>query len=120
MDVTIMNPGVIAPSQMPRKTRHAKSPPKLVAAAWHRSATAQTKMLKLRRAQLRPKRAGTAGAPHPLADGEVLERKVLRPLEAEEEELIWNLTPIGRAAVEMAWLGCLAMTSFGPEVAPAK
>ena len=43
-----------------------------------------------------------------------------RSLEAEEEELIWNLTPIGRAAVEMAWLGCLAMTSFGPEVAPAK
>ena len=35
--------------------------------------------------------------------------------EAEEPEINWELTPIGRAAVEMAWLGCLAMTSFGPE-----
>ncbi|CCM01121.1 uncharacterized protein FIBRA_03169 [Fibroporia radiculosa] len=35
--------------------------------------------------------------------------------EAEEIELNWEMTPIGRAAVEMAWLGCLAMTSFGPE-----
>ncbi|OCH92297.1 hypothetical protein OBBRIDRAFT_751567 [Obba rivulosa] len=32
-----------------------------------------------------------------------------------EVETEWVLTPIGRAAVEMAWLGCLAMTSFGPE-----
>lgn len=35
--------------------------------------------------------------------------------EAEEEppaKMI--LTPIGRAAVEMIWLGCLAITSFGP------
>ncbi|KAH9935499.1 uncharacterized protein B0H18DRAFT_1174072 [Fomitopsis serialis] len=46
--------------------------------------------------------------------------RVMRPLEAEEEELIWSLTPIGRAAVEMAWLGCLAMSSFGPEPSPAK
>jgi len=46
--------------------------------------------------------------------------RAMRPLEAEEEELVWNLTPIGRAAVEMAWLGCLAMTSFGPESSPAK
>lgn len=29
----------------------------------------------------------------------------------EEEEVV--LTPIGRAAVEMAWLGCMAVTSFG-------
>ncbi|TFL03091.1 hypothetical protein BDV98DRAFT_415511 [Pterulicium gracile] len=29
----------------------------------------------------------------------------------EEDELL--LTPIGRAAAEMAWLGCLALTSFG-------
>lgn len=43
-----------------------------------------------------------------------------RSLEAEEEELIWNLTPIGRAAVEMAWLGCLAMTSFGTEAPHTK
>ena len=28
-----------------------------------------------------------------------------------DEDII--LTPIGRAAVEMAWLGCLAVTSFG-------
>lgn len=31
--------------------------------------------------------------------------------EADSES--WELTPIGRAAVEMAWLGCLAVTSFG-------
>lgn len=29
----------------------------------------------------------------------------------EQEEAV--LTPIGRAAVEMAWLGCMAITSFG-------
>ena len=29
----------------------------------------------------------------------------------EEEDVV--LTPIGRAAVEMAWLGCMAVTSFG-------
>ncbi|KZT72088.1 hypothetical protein DAEQUDRAFT_763212 [Daedalea quercina L-15889] len=46
--------------------------------------------------------------------------RVKRSLEAEEEELIWNLTPIGRAALEMAWLGCLAMTSFGPEATATK
>ena len=89
-----MNPGVIAPSQMPRNARHAKNSPKLRAAAWHSSATDQTKMLKLRRAQLRPKRAGTAGAPHPLADGEVLESQVLRPLEAEEEEVEDRAEPV--------------------------
>jgi len=41
-------------------------------------------------------------------------------IEAEEEEVNWKMTPIGRAAVEMAWLGCLAMTSFGPESFPSK
>ncbi|KAL6302113.1 hypothetical protein BKA93DRAFT_818692 [Sparassis latifolia] len=34
----------------------------------------------------------------------------------QEIEELWKLTPIGRAAVEMAWLGCLAMTSFGSEL----
>ena len=29
----------------------------------------------------------------------------------QEEEVV--LTPIGRAAIEMAWLGCMAVTSFG-------
>ncbi|EGO25484.1 hypothetical protein SERLADRAFT_387526 [Serpula lacrymans var. lacrymans S7.9] len=36
------------------------------------------------------------------------------PPENEEEESDVLLTPIGRAAVEMVWLGCLALTSFGP------
>ena len=31
----------------------------------------------------------------------------------EPEEQPFLLSPIGRAAVEMVWLGCLAMTSFG-------
>ncbi|PCH43639.1 hypothetical protein WOLCODRAFT_132871 [Wolfiporia cocos MD-104 SS10] len=41
-------------------------------------------------------------------------------IEAEAEELNWELTPIGRAAVETAWLGCLAMTSFGPDAPTSK
>ncbi|EED84521.1 predicted protein [Postia placenta Mad-698-R] len=40
---------------------------------------------------------------------------VSKSVEAEAEELNYEMTPIGRAAVEMAWLGCLAMTKFGPE-----
>lgn len=40
------------------------------------------------------------------------------PVSPEEElpvpEGKMMLTPIGRAAVEMIWLGCLAITSFGP------
>ena len=34
--------------------------------------------------------------------------------EDDEREAKTLLTPIGRAAVEMIWLGCLAITSFGP------
>lgn len=34
--------------------------------------------------------------------------------EENEPEVKSTLTPIGRAAVEMIWLGCLAITSFGP------
>ncbi|KAH7903479.1 hypothetical protein BJ138DRAFT_1020555 [Hygrophoropsis aurantiaca] len=34
--------------------------------------------------------------------------------EEQAGDIDWHLTPIGRAAVEMVWLGCLAMTSFGP------
>ncbi|KAL0956815.1 hypothetical protein HGRIS_002926 [Hohenbuehelia grisea] len=32
--------------------------------------------------------------------------------EAEEPDIV--LSPIGRAAVEMVWVGCMALTSFGP------
>lgn len=35
-------------------------------------------------------------------------------LEIPTSELRHLLTPVGRAAVEMVWLGCLAITSFGP------
>lgn len=42
-----MNPGVIAPSQAPKMKRTTNSPPKLVHAAWHKSAIAHTKTLKL-------------------------------------------------------------------------
>jgi hypothetical protein len=47
MDVTMRKPGVTAPSQIPKNTRHANSPPKLVAEAWQSKATDHTKMLKL-------------------------------------------------------------------------
>ena len=30
------------------------------------------------------------------------------------EEPVAELTPIGRAVLEMAWIGCIAVTSFGP------
>jgi hypothetical protein len=39
------------------------------------------------------------------------------PLEAgaeDEEEPVAELTPIGKAVLEMAWIGCIAVTSFGP------
>jgi hypothetical protein len=35
-------------------------------------------------------------------------------LEIPTSEMRHLLTPVGRAAVEMVWLGCLAITSFGP------
>ncbi|KAG2043312.1 hypothetical protein BDR03DRAFT_989646 [Suillus americanus] len=35
-------------------------------------------------------------------------------LEIPTSEMRYLLTPVGRAAVEMVWLGCLAITSFGP------
>ncbi|KAF9237581.1 hypothetical protein BU15DRAFT_88725 [Melanogaster broomeanus] len=48
-----------------------------------------------------------------LATSEVL--RVHNPeSELEEREYEVLLTTIGRAAVEMVWLGCLAITSFGP------
>ncbi|KAJ7282808.1 hypothetical protein C8J57DRAFT_52007 [Mycena rebaudengoi] len=31
-----------------------------------------------------------------------------------QEEPVAELTPIGRAVLEMAWIGCIAVTSFGP------
>ncbi|KAF7315838.1 hypothetical protein MIND_00100200 [Mycena indigotica] len=36
------------------------------------------------------------------------------PGSSEEEEPVAELTPIGRAVLEMAWIGCIAVTSFGP------
>jgi hypothetical protein len=31
-----------------------------------------------------------------------------------QEEPVAELTPIGKAVLEMAWIGCVAVTSFGP------
>jgi hypothetical protein len=44
---TIMNPGVIVPSHIPRMKRTANKPPKLLQAAWHNKAIPQTKILML-------------------------------------------------------------------------
>ncbi|KAJ7759346.1 hypothetical protein DFH07DRAFT_817293 [Mycena maculata] len=33
--------------------------------------------------------------------------------EEQEEELVAELTPIGKAVLEMAWIGCIAVSSFG-------
>ncbi|KAJ7741109.1 hypothetical protein B0H16DRAFT_50783 [Mycena metata] len=34
-----------------------------------------------------------------------------------QEEPVAELTPIGKAVLEMAWIGCIAVTSFGPAAA---
>ncbi|KAJ7739040.1 hypothetical protein DFH07DRAFT_927050 [Mycena maculata] len=34
--------------------------------------------------------------------------------EEEQEEPVAELTPIGKAVLEMAWIGCIAVSSFGP------
>ena len=44
---TIMNPGVIAPSHIPRMKRTANKPPKFSQAAWHNKAMDQMKILTL-------------------------------------------------------------------------
>ncbi|KAJ7071956.1 hypothetical protein C8F01DRAFT_222385 [Mycena amicta] len=36
------------------------------------------------------------------------------PAKPMGEEPVAELTPIGKAVLEMAWIGCVAMTSFGP------
>ena len=58
---------------------------------------------------------------HFVAQAEAVDAKVSvpeledeEPEEEEPEEIDVNLTPIGRAAVEMAWLGSMAVTCFGP------
>lgn len=53
------------------------------------------------------------GMCYPVSTG-VVEEPIPLPDEDETpEEPDLKLTPIGRAVVEMAWLGCLALTSFG-------
>ena len=88
MDVTIRKPGVIAPSQIPKNTRQAKSPPKLVAAAWHSNATAHIKMLILNTVvELMERNIKMESVPHPLGYREALQRKILRPFKGKEEEV---------------------------------
>lgn len=47
MELTIMNPAVMEPSHMPRKSLHTKSSVKLVQAAWHANEMPQTKIFRL-------------------------------------------------------------------------
>ena len=92
-----MNPGVIAPSQIPRNARHAKNPPKLVAAAWQSRAIAQTRILILATWKscqelltcgwTDARRMFRRDVPHPLANGEVLKREILWPFKPQEEEV---------------------------------
>ena len=48
-------------------------------------------------------------------EGNGLEEMGVQWMREEEEvpDIDVQLTPIGRAAVEMAWLGCMAVTCFG-------
>jgi len=51
-----------------------------------------------------------------LTNSPALSTPALRNEEDEEVEPDLVLTPIGRAVIEMAWLGGMALTSFGPGV----
>ena len=84
-----MKPGVMAPSHMPRKTRHANRSPKFFAAAWQSSETDQMKMLMLYDATVSKPldRAVGRGIPHPFPYWEILQCKVLWPFKGEEEEV---------------------------------
>ncbi|KAH7913471.1 hypothetical protein BJ138DRAFT_1081529 [Hygrophoropsis aurantiaca] len=50
----------------------------------------------------------------PLSDELTFQSSSASINEEQAGDIDWHLTPIGRAVVEMVWLGCLAVTSFGP------
>ena len=112
MDVTIMNPGVIAPSQIPRNARHAKNPPKFVAAAWQSRAIAQTRMLILKTHNscqellscgwTDARRVFRRDVPHPLADWQVLKREVLWPFKSEEIDRILDVLERQKSLLQLA------------------
>jgi len=86
MLVTIMNPGVIAPSHMPRTNRQAKRPPKLLQAACDISAIDQMKIHTLGRVDIQfdtSCRDHGDSVPHPFPHREALESKILRIFESE-------------------------------------
>ena len=51
-----------------------------------------------------------------LPNSPALSTRALRDEEDEEVESDLVMTPIGRAVIEMAWLGGMALTSFGPGI----
>jgi hypothetical protein len=78
-----MNPGVIAPSHIPRMKRTANKPPKLLQAAWHNKAMDQMKMLMLVWRSALEQFNRLSNEPHPFPDRPPLESQVLRVLEGE-------------------------------------
>lgn len=78
MELTIKKPAVMEPSHIPRRSLHTKSPEKLLQAAWDIRAMAQTKILRLGiMLVVDGLVAWTRCSPHPFANGEPLEGKVL-------------------------------------------
>ena len=78
MEVTIIKPGVMAPSQTPSRNRHAKRAPNDLQAAWQHKMIAQRKMFKLGKIYEKGKVVnGIEDARHPLSNGKALESQIL-------------------------------------------
>ena len=83
---TIMNPGVIAPSHIPRMKRTANRPPKLSQAVWHNKAMDQIKILMLAYRSASRQFRQLPNKPHPFPDRPSLEGQVLWVFENEVRE----------------------------------
>ena len=82
-----MNPGVTAPSHIPRMKRTANKPPKFLQAAWHNKAMDQMKMLMLAWVSAFERSGMLPDQPHPSPDRPPLEGQVLWIFENEVGEV---------------------------------
>ena len=82
-----MNPGVTAPSHIPRMKRTANKPPKFLQAAWHNKAIDQMKIFMLVWLLAFKQEERPSDRPHPFPDGPPLKGQVLWILENEVGEV---------------------------------